>query len=342
MMAGWRMSSSKVRVALLGAGFMGRTHAKAWASIDGCEIAVIVARSGERARTLAQEVGARWTTDPQSALCDDKITAVDITYPTFLHGQYAVDALQAGKHVIVEKPIAMSLADAEEMARSAAQSGRIFMVAHVLEFWPEYAHVRDMTRKGVWGRPLALEATRLSAPPGWSTWLKDPELSGGVIVDLSVHDFEYANTLLGAPSGVWTCGVESPAPSYDHHTTVIKYGSAMASITGSERMPDGFPFTSSFRLLLEDAVVEYSFRAAATGVESGQARNLLQIWEKGTACQVVDVPQHDPFKAELEYFKQCVQSGSPNEFGTSADAIGALRVALAGAQSMRTGAGVSC
>lgn len=336
------MMTATIGVALLGAGFMGRTHARAWAATEGAAVAVVVARTAARARALADEVGARWTTDVSSVLSDDRVDAVDIAYPTFLHHTHAVDAMRANKHVLVEKPIAASVAEGEEMASAAAQSGRILMVGHVLEFWPEYAYVRDMVRRGAWGRPLALEATRLSTPPDWGSWLKDPGLSGGVIVDLSVHDFAFANTLLGVPTAVWTGGVQRPAPRYDQHTTVVTYPGAVASITGSELMPAGFPFTSGFRLLLEEAVVEYNFRAAGAGVESGQATNVLRLWGRDGLAQVVDVPQHDPFEAEVACFLEAVRSGVAPDRGRAEDAILALRVALAGSESMRTGTVVPC
>lgn len=335
------MSAAHVRVALLGAGFMGQTHARAWSATDGGAVAVVVARSAARARALADTVGARWTTDVSSVLSDDGVDAVDIAYPTFLHRTHALDAIRAGKHVLVEKPIAASVHEGEEMASAAEHGGRILMVGHVLEFWPEYAYVREMVRRGAWGRPLALEATRLSTPPDWAAWLTDPNLSGGVIVDLSVHDFAFANALLGAPSALWTAGVARPGPRYDQHTTVVSHAGAVASITGSEMMPAGFPFTAGFRLVLEEAVVEYSFRAAGAGVESGQATNVLRLWGGQGPARVVEVAQHDPFQAEVACFLAAVRSGEPPDRGTPADAILALRVALAASESMRTGSVVA-
>ena len=106
-------------------------------------------------------------------------------------------------------------------------------------------------------------------------------------------------------------------------------------------MPDSFPFSSGFRLLLEDAVVEYVFRANAAGVESGQATNTLSVWPNGGQPQVLEIPQRDPFKAEIADFIRAVETGIPSVLNSPMAGIEALRLAVAADESMRTGNVVS-
>src|SRR4051812_29571330 len=102
-----------VRVAVLGAGFMGGTHAKAYAAMPDVEVAAIYAPSPGRGGPLAEEIGSRWTEDLGAVLADESIEAVDVCLPTPQHRPVTESVLAGGKHVLLEKPIALSLEDAQ-------------------------------------------------------------------------------------------------------------------------------------------------------------------------------------------------------------------------------------
>ena len=91
-------------------------------------------------------------------------------------------ALQAGKHVLVEKPFALTVADCDEMIAAQQQSGKLMMVGQVLRFWPEYRALIDFVQSGAIGRPLSAVACRLSQAPAWSNWFRNPEQSGGAVI----------------------------------------------------------------------------------------------------------------------------------------------------------------
>ena len=131
-----------IRVAILGARFMGATHAAGWQALGRrARVTTVCARTAVHGRAVAQAVGAAFSTDLDSVLADPDVDAVDICLPTPLHRSATERALGAGKHVLLEKPIALTLADAEAIARTAAKSDRVFMVALVLRFFPEYAEI---------------------------------------------------------------------------------------------------------------------------------------------------------------------------------------------------------
>ena len=125
-----------VRVGVLGAGFMGSTHARAYHAMPGVEVAEIYAHSGNRASTLAEELATTWTDDLAAVLADPVVDAVDICLPSPQHRPAAEAAVAAGKHVLLEKPIAMTMADADALVALAASTGKVLMDAHVLPCWP--------------------------------------------------------------------------------------------------------------------------------------------------------------------------------------------------------------
>src|SRR5579871_459942 len=197
-----------MRIGILGSGFMGGTHARAYAKIPGVVVAAVSSRHLDKAEKLAGEVGARATTDDRTIIDDPTINAISNTLPTHLHPETTVAALKAGKHVLLEKPFALTAAECDGMIAAARSGGRILMVAHVLRFWGGYATLIDFVQSGRLGKPISATATRLSQMPGWADWFLNPAESGGAVLDLSVHDFDVLNWLLGVPRSVYGRGRE--------------------------------------------------------------------------------------------------------------------------------------
>nr|MBP8294148.1 Gfo/Idh/MocA family oxidoreductase [Caldilineaceae bacterium] len=161
-----------INVAVLGAGFMGETHARAFARIPDVRVIGVSSRSADKSAALAQAVGAEPFTDAMALLHDPRVDAVSITLPTHVHANYTIAALRAGKHVLVEKPLALTLAECDAMIAAAAEANRVLMVAHVLRFWPEYMAIADLLQRSELGKPLTATAIRLCTPPTWGEWFK--------------------------------------------------------------------------------------------------------------------------------------------------------------------------
>ena len=137
-----------VRVAVLGAGFMGGTHAKAYAALPNVEVAAIYAPSADRAGPLAQEIGSRYTDDLDAILTDPGIEAVDICLPTHLHMDYARLAMKAGKHGLIEKPLARTYEDAAKLAALAKRAKGVTMCAMCMRFWPGWSWLKKAIDEG--------------------------------------------------------------------------------------------------------------------------------------------------------------------------------------------------
>jgi predicted dehydrogenase len=334
-----------ITLAILGAGFMGGAHAGNYAALgERVRVARVYSRTAERAARVAAVVGAEPTTDLDRVLADPAVDAVDISLPTPVHRDVAERAFAAGKHVFLEKPLALSVEDGEAIIAAAARSGRIFMVGLVLRFWPEYVELHRRVAAGELGRPHSVAAARLSPPATWAEWYADVAASGGPPVDLMVHDFDQANWLLGTPRTVYAHAIRSADPSYPAHViAAVGYDGAQAVVEGSMSMPESFPFSSLIRVVGEAGAAEYAFRAApaADGGNIGEvdptARG-LRLFPRGGSPETVIMDPVDPWGPELEEFVSCLEQDRAPENGTGEQALLALRVSLAANRSLASGA----
>ena len=130
---------------------------------------------------------------------DPQIDVVDICLPTSMHVDSALRALRAGKHVFLEKPIALSLRDADRLIAAAERANRQFMVAHVLRYFPEFALVKKLVDEGEHGPVLAAHFKRIIARPAW--WdRRTCRATGGPAIDLHIHDADFVQYSLACRS----------------------------------------------------------------------------------------------------------------------------------------------
>lgn len=328
-----------LNIGILGAGFMGGTHARAFAGLPDVHVAGVTSRSADRAAALAREVGAEPFTDALALVRDPRVDAVSITLPTHLHREYTTAALEAGKHVLLEKPMALSVPDCDAMIEVAQKNGRILMVAHVLRFWPEYTALVGFLQTGQIGKALSATAQRLAGPPRWSDWLLHPELSGGEVLDLHIHDLDTFNWLFGQPRTVYSRGQRSSETNgWDLALTLVDYGAVRAFAEGSALQPLDYPFTMNLCVLCEQGSVEFRSRAGGVQVDSRDAgTNSLLVYEGGGAPYALPVIPGDGYANQAAYFADCVRSGRAPERGTARQARLAVQTALAARESLETG-----
>jgi predicted dehydrogenase len=317
-------------VALLGAGFMARIHAAAYAGLPEADVRVVCALTEPEA--LAERLGADVSDDWEAAISTPGVDVVDVCLPTPLHRPVVERALEAGRHVLVEKPVALTLADADAIAAAARDSGRVLMVGHVLRFFAEIAEMRRVIGSGELGRPLAATAVRLSAPPDWNDWMLDPARSGGTLVDLMVHDFDVLADLLGPARRVYA----TAAAGGRHVTALVEHERGEASVEGSHAMPASYPFTAGLRLLCERGAIEHRFETVA-GDEGGNIGGGVSSVLRSYPPRAIDLVAADPWQRMIEHFLTCVERGEEPADGTFEQARAALAVALAAQRSIESG-----
>lgn len=328
---------AKLRVAVLGAGFMGSTHGRAIATIPDAELAGISGQSADRARPLAEELGTRWTTDWRELIADPAVDAVDICLPGGQHREAAEAAIAAGKHVLLEKPIALDMADADAIVRLADATDRTFMIAHVIRFWPEYVELQKRVASGAYGTPVSALAYRRQPFPAWSKLFSQSDLTGGAVIDMMIHDYDALNWVLGEPVGVAARGVSNPrSGGIDQVQVLLSYASGASGVVdGGMMMPESYPFTSVIHVLCERGALEYTFQAGGRSVEMGQGTNTLRCFPSEGEPFVIPCEATDPYRNEIAYFVERALAGEPATRATAAESATALRVSLAAREAVQ-------
>ena len=328
-----------LRVAVLGAGFMGGTHARAYVAHDDVQVATIYAHSDTRAAPLAAELGCAWTDDLARAVTDPDIDAVSVCLPTPDHRFATEAALDAGKHVLLEKPIALTDEDAAAVVARADQTDHVVMVGHVLRFWPQYVAIANLVDAGQLGTLRSAVASRRQALPTWSSMVRRGDLTGGAVIDMLVHDFDMLNQVFGEPASVVAHGQRNPASgAFDQVQVLIDYGDGRSAVVdGGMMMPESSPFTSSLQLLGTTGFVDYQFEGAGRSVESGPVRNELRFYPTDGEPARLTVSDDDPYQVEIDYFLDCIRQGRPADRAAPTAAWLALRVGLAAVASLEAG-----
>ncbi|MFP3467499.1 Gfo/Idh/MocA family protein [Leifsonia sp. SIMBA_070] len=290
--------------AIVGAGRMGRAHAAAWARIG---VPVRWAVSPRRRPELPDAPDARWATSLEEALADPAVTIVSICTPTPSHADLARQALAAGRNVLLEKPIALTMEDAARVAEAASRAPGVLMVAHVVRFFPGYAALASRVAAGSVGRPRVVRASRISDAPVGYDWLADEERSGGMLVDFAIHDIDQAVAYLGRPVAVTSVPLPGDAFGTPVATTIEFADGGVAQLLSASDLPADQPFRTALEVLGD------------------------------TGFDAAEPDAGDAFAEQARYFLQCVEEGVPPDRAPVASAVEALRVALAARQSARTG-----
>jgi len=196
-----------VQVAFYGAGAIAERHIDALRRTGKLDVAWLASRTPEHAQALAAKKGiTRWTTDDQAPLGDPAVEAVVIAYPTFRHAELIQRAVAAGKHVVCEKPLAGSAADAQQAADAARAAGKLLLVAQIRRFWPAFAQAHEFVHSGVAGS-LLRATVDFQTEWDWSGRGWRVAERGGYMLDMHVHDLDLLLWWLGGPPRhIWGAG----------------------------------------------------------------------------------------------------------------------------------------
>jgi predicted dehydrogenase len=251
----------------------------------------------------------------EEALADPNIDAVDICLPTDRHAPVTFDALRAGKHVLVEKPMALDGDTADRMIAEAARNNRVLMTAQVLRFLPAYAKTAELVKSKALGPVRSALLRRRCAAPAWSKWLSNPAVSGGGVFDLLIHDVDYCVQLFGAPPAVSATGYEDMLRGIDGITAHFHYPGLDVVVSGGWHHPKAYPFSMEFTVVSDGGTLEYN----------SACRPLTLYQADGTESPVA-LDETDGFQAELEYFVACASAGRKPERCPPEDSATAVRL----------------
>ncbi|MBO1332169.1 Gfo/Idh/MocA family protein [Streptomyces sp. VRA16 Mangrove soil] len=324
---------ARLDVGLIGAGGIARAHLPAWTALGARVTILSTDGNAERLAAEHRDFGVTATDSLPELL--DRCTVADVCTPTFTHRELTLDAIAAGKHVVCEKPLALSVAEAREMADAAETAGVLLFPAHVVRYFPAYAALADDVAAGRVGTPAVLRFSRSGRFPVWAPWFADPALSGGILVDQMIHDLDFARLLAGEVVRVHARvrGHQGPGAQNGDVTTgtaVLTHASgAISHVLGVWGPPD-LPFRTTFRVAGPGGILEHDSTAQTGFRVLAQGRRPLGEGIPGSPMT------ESPYLTELREFAAAV-AGGPAPRVSARDGVEAVRIAVAAAESARTG-----
>lgn len=328
-------------VGIAGFGFMGKMHFNIYSRHRDAQVTHVCSRRGtgllkEQGPAVGNiDSGSEQETDLSGVqlvetfeeLCAADVDIIDICVPTFLHAEYGVKSLEAGKHTFLEKPMGMDPQEADSIIEAWDRSNAVLQVGQCLRFWPEYDLLKRTVDSGEYGEVRAASFMRLSPFPDWSadSWIKDGSKSGGAALDLHIHDTDFVNYLFGRPRSVRSFGTGMITDSIDYISTCYNYGRGMTVTAqgGWMGMP-GFPFRMEFTVMFERVSMEFSSRG-------------IDIYTKEGDHLEQELTSGNGWEHEIDYFLTCISEGADSVIVTPSSAREAVEIVCAEIESVQSG-----
>ncbi|SDC66316.1 Predicted dehydrogenase [Paenibacillus sp. UNCCL117] len=323
-----------MKAAVVGCGGMGRVHALAYAGMPDVQLTGVCDVNAGLARQLGELAGVPSFDSFDLLLAEAEFDVVSLTLPSHLHREYTIKAADAGKHIICEKPIALSSEDAKAMIDYCAERGVRLLIGHVVRFFPDYRHMHSVVTAGKLGRIGTLHAKRMGGHPGEAKpWFKDMSLSGGVIADLMIHDIDFVRWTLGDIKSVYALGRTSELFDYASVTLVAESG-AVANLEACWGYPA--PFFTAMEIAGSEGVV----RADSRKTSSLHIRQTADPATGRSYVEKTDSPLYEGvYERELNHFISCLRTGAEADV-TADDALKAVEIVEAALKSLSTGQAV--
>ena len=315
-----------IKIGIVGAGGMGTVHYHNYLHLPDCAVAGLVTGS-ESGRKKAKEWSVPAFSSIRELVEGADVDVVDICTPTYLHAEQAMQAIELGKHVIVEKPCALTEGEARAMFDLAEQKGVHLYVAQVLQFTPEIRVLRQLVEEKPYGKPLDAVFQRLSARPEWAQggWLFDREKSGLVPFDLHIHDLDVIISLFGEPEAAECrcCGGEGRGfPElyrWEYRCGGVNVAAEAAWLNAS------IPFTCPWRVYFERSAVLYD-GTHVTAYPWGEDPVVFDTQEKIKIPTGINVPPTGWYLTELGHFLDCIRADADSPMVPKERVLAVLRL----------------
>lgn len=319
-----------LKVGLIGCGFMGTMHTNCYKNIPGVELVAFADIRRDAAEILAKGTNAVLYGDGKDLIANADVDVIDICLPTYLHVEYALLAMEKANYVFVEKPVALTNAEADTMLAKAKETGCQVQIGQVIRFWDEYVKLRQIVESGIYGKVVNANFRRLSSRPGWGwqDWLLKTELSGGAAQDLHIHDMDFVLHLFGTPRKLQTVkNIIGEPNSYIH--SLLSYDDFVVSVEGTWDLPGVHPFEATFRVVFEKAVVENAGGKFMCYSDSGAEEIVIEKANViGEGFKSGNISDLGGYFNELLYFTDCAKKGTKITQATIADGAASLKYVL--------------
>ena len=304
-----------LKCALIGVGVMGRGHLEnyirfmkegfpvklvAICDVDEKKLSGDAEKGNISAGTSEMDLSVfnRYTSIDEMLKAETDLDFVDIALPTFLHAEISIKCMEAGLHVLCEKPMSLSAALCSKMIETSKKTGKKHMIAQCLRFFPEYEILKEYVDSGKFGKITGGYFFRGGGTPKWSwnNWLLTKEMSGGCLLDQHIHDVDMINYLLGKPDRVSTVAkVVFPNSGYDIISTNYIYDKCNVVINAQDdwTINGDFGFESLYRVNFESGSIICE-------------KNVVTVYPENGDKFTPALPNYSGYYKEMEYFMNAI------------------------------------
>lgn len=327
-----------LRIGLIGLGFMGRTHLENYIRLEseGVPIQVVALcdvdveklegnASGGNIDTGSSGIDYnrfnKYTTVAEM-LEKEQLDCVDMTLPTFLHRDIAIQCLNHGIHVLCEKPMALNAQECQDMIEAAVQNGKQLMIGQCLRFWPAYEYLKELVVNETYGKAIAGYFYRGGGTPTWGPWLLQKAKSGGALLDMHVHDIDMINWLFGKPESVSSLARNVvPGSGYDIVSTNYLYEDGKVINAQADWTLQGdYGFDMQFRVNFEKGNIVFNSDGLKVNVNEGPGFK-------------PDLSEEMGYYQELKYFVETLIAGQTVETAAPSSTMDSILIAEAEIES---------
>ena len=336
-----------LKIGIAGLGFMGQMHYRCWKGRSDARIVAICDANKnivedckktvgniEGAENAIDFTGINIYHDFAKMLKEEKLDAISLTLPTYLHAKYTTQALKAGVNVLCEKPMGLNVSECDSMIAAAKRSGKALQIGHCVRFWPEYAKVKEIIAGGEYGKVIAATFQRLSATPTWSyeNWLMNEQRSGGVALDLHIHDTDFVQYVFGLPRAVSSFGGKDSSGRLGHLVSQYLYDNdSVITAEGGWALKPGFGFEMSFNIVQEKATIVYDCTR----------KPAFKVCPSEGEVFTPEVQPGDGYILEIDHFIKSLNGEDLPPITTLQASRDSVRIVEAEKESIRTGKPVS-
>ncbi len=330
------MSEKILGIGFIGCGNIARHHASAWRERKDAAIVHCADIDEERAKTFAQNFGVpRWSTDWHEVVDNPEVDVVVVCTPTHAHPQPVIAAAEAKKHILCEKPIALTLEDADRMLEATRRNGVKFGIGFQRRFWGQWTKLRQLIHDGVIGRPVTWRVMDATSGP-LHDWFMFADKGGGPFIDLAVHHYDIARTFFGEAKWVLASvkNIKGRGDAPDTGTAIIEFEHGDQLVLGLSWGLPGKGHGTCRAGWLSDLL------GPEGAIIPGKGKFIIRKPEGESEEPFEATPPEELFRRQVDAFVRAIaEDGEPE--ATGIDGRKALEIGLAVLESSRRGEKVS-
>ena len=315
-----------MKVALIGIGGMGYCHYLAYKDVEGAEVVAVCDVNVEMMREKVGNDGVRMYESYDELLKCEQVDYIDICTPTYLHAEQSIKAMEAGFHVLSEKPMALNNEETARIREVAKKTGKTYMVAHVVRFGDNYVYLKNVIDTNKYGKLIRLSMKRISSIPTWGyeNWFQDINRSGLEGLDMSIHDIDFMQYCFGMPKEILSVNYDLKGLNNYIGATYV-YDGFSVSVEGGWYKA-AMDFEVGFMAIFENGYVKLADGKLTDNGQAVSFENNTEAKELG-----INIKLNNGYAREIQYFTDCLKAGKAPEMVTpdsSADSIALVKATL--------------